>query len=312
MKNNNYIYNVNYQTNEKELCEIEVRALFDTNLEDKIFFSNKKVDPSISPFLKNRFEIIYKTKTFKEILDLLDANLIESPGFCVKYLDLDTESLRFTEKRELCKEIGLRIWGAPSFDAPKKIFGISKLKEHWYFGVIFETNPTWKIHNSRPYSYSSSLNIVLARVLVNVAGQGDLSKKIIDPCCGVGTVLLEGFYTGHDIQGSDIGIKIAENARENLRHFNYPVNVKTEAIEDINENFDVSIVDLPYGISTKSSELDQMMIIKNAKRISKKVVLVSCTDIRDNILDLGIQITDSCQLLKTENRAFSRYIWVCE
>ncbi|MBC3798624.1 SAM-dependent methyltransferase, partial [Acetobacterium tundrae] len=34
-----------------------------------------------------------------------------------------------------------------------------------------------------------------------MAGNGDTSKRLIDPCCGVGTVLLEGIWAGYDIIG---------------------------------------------------------------------------------------------------------------
>ena len=39
--------------------------------------------------------------------------------------------------------------------------------------------------------FSNSLDIRLARTLINIAGENDQTKTMIDPCCGMGTVVLE-------------------------------------------------------------------------------------------------------------------------
>lgn len=311
MKLNQYIYNVNYQVYEEDLCALEIRSLFNYNLDGKVFFSSKQVDPSISPFLKNRLEIIYKTSSFSDIIELIIKDKITSHDFIVKYLELFSGDPYVKKRKEICKEIGLRIQGFPSFSSPKTTFGITFYKGSWYFGILVANNPKWKEHNTKPYSYSSSLGINIAKVLLNIAGNGDFSKRLIDPCCGVGTVLLEGFFAGYDIRGWEIKSKVAENARGNLLHFNYPPKVTTGDIQDIEESFDVSIVDLPYGNFSHTTVDNQVKIIRNAKRISKKLVLVSSNDITNQILEEKLKITDYCEVSKNENGSFVRYIWVC-
>lgn len=312
MKNSNYIYNVNYQFGEDELCAMEVKALFKIRLESKIFFSEKEIDPSISPYLKNRIKIMYKATTLDEIVELVDKNKVTSEEFVVRYVELSDNNLGFREKREFCKKVGFKIQGFPSYDNPKNIFGLTQHDGNWYFGILKENSNSWKKHNTRPYSYSSSLSINIAKVLPNIASRGDVNKKIIDPCCGVGTVLLEGFYAGYNISGCEINWKVVQSARKNLAYFEYPVDVIYGDIKDLEENYDVAIVDLPYGISTQASEKDQIEIIKNANRISKETIVVSCTDIRYKLLDLKLEIIDTCKIIKNENREFSRYIWICK
>jgi len=312
MKQNQYIYNVNYQYHEEELCALEIKSLFNFHLEGKVFFSSKQVDPSISPFLKNRLEIIYKTSSFLEITQLIEKDKIASHHFIVKYLELLSDDLSFKKRREICKEVGLRIDGEPSFSSAENTFGISFYKGSWYFGILVANNSIWRDHNMKPYSYSSSIGINIAKALINIAGNGDFSKRLIDPCCGVGTVLLEGLFAGYDIRGWEINSKVAENAIGNLRHFNYLPKVTTGDIQDIQENFDVSIVDLPYGIFSETNVENQIKIIKNAKRISKKVVLVSTNNITDQIVREKLKITDYCKVSKCRDSKFIRYIWVCE
>ena len=312
MKQNQYIYNVNYQYHEEELCALEIKSLFNFHLEGKVFFSSKQVDPSISPFLKNRLEIIYKTSSFLEITQLIEKDKIASHHFIVKYLELLSDDLSFKKRREICKEVGLRIDGEPSFSSAENTFGISFYKGSWYFGILVANNSIWRDHNMKPYSYSSSIGINIAKALINIAGNGDFSKRLIDPCCGVGTVLLEGLFAGYDIRGWEINSKVAENAIGNLRHFNYLPKVTTGDIQDIQENFDVSIVDIENGIFSETNVENQIKIIKNAKRISKKVVLVSTNNITDQIVREKLKITDYCKVSKCRDSKFIRYIWVCE
>jgi len=307
-----YIYNFNYQFNEKELCVLEVKSLLGMELDHKVSFSNVKVDPSVSPFLKNRLEIIYKATSFDDLMEFVEKSAMTFDEYKVKYLKLFNDDPYFKERRVLCKKVGLEIGGVASFKSPKTCIGISFYEGSWYLGFLIENSRKWQEHKVKPHSYSSSLNIKIAKALVNIASNGELSKKIIDPCCGVGTVILEGLFAGYDISGWEINSKVAENAKVNLRHFNYQPDITCGDIQDIEDHFDVSIVDLPYGIVCKKSVENQAKIIKNAKRISKKVVLLSSVDILDDILKAGLEVTDYCTIMNDRKGGFSRYVWVCE
>ena len=144
MKLNQYIYNVNYQVHEEDLCALEIRSLFNLQLEGKVFFSSKELDPSISPFLKTRLEIIYKTSSFSDIIELIKKDKITSHDFVVKYLELFSGDPYIKKRRELCKGIGLIVQGFPSFTSPKTTFGISFYKGNWYFGILVANNNKWK------------------------------------------------------------------------------------------------------------------------------------------------------------------------
>lgn len=307
-----FIYNLNYPVKEKELCELEVRSLFNFDLKEKVFFESRKIHPSVSPYLKNRLEIIYKAATLLEIVEVVTEAKIEAPDFMVKYLELEKNELLLKNRRENCKAVGLKIGGFPCYTAPKYLFGLTFYKGNWYFGKLVERSLQWRAHNKKPNAYSSSLSLNIAKALINIAGNGDTTKRLIDPCCGVGTVLLEGVWAGYDVTGWEINSKIAEDARGNLRHFNYDVTITTGDIENIEGRFDASIIDLPYGNFSFKDDDNQLKIIRNAKRISDKIVLVSSEDIREELGKENLNIIDHCKIGKNTNSAFWRYIWVCE
>ncbi len=307
-----YLYNVKYNQFEGKLCALEIKALFGFAIDGKIFFSNQLVNPSISPYIKNRIHILYTSPLLTNIVEQIERDVFMAEDFLVKYVSLTKDDIYIKDRKDICKKIGYVIKGFPSFSSPKIIYGITYYNNEWYFGILEENNPKWRAHNDKPHAYSSSIGINVAKVLLNIGTNGDYSKTLVDPCCGVGTVLIEGHFAGYDICGWEINEKVAENARANLLHFNYPANVTTGDIEEIIDRFDVSIVDLPYGNFSPMTKENQIKIIHHAKRISKRVVLVSADDITQELTSVSLRIIDYCTINKRNDDHFVRHIWVCE
>lgn len=309
-----YMYRINYSRFEEDLCKLEARSLFNgMDVKDKVLVSDNGIEPSTSPFLKERLEIIHTANSFDELLRLLEVQKITKEDFKVEVMNIKNMGYTESKRRTLCKEIGLRIEGEPSFSNPAITYGICYYEDKWFFGVLTKNNNQWKRHNEKPCTYSSSLGINTAKALVNIGSKGDLNKTIVDPCCGVGTVLLEGLFAGYDIHGYEINEKVAENARENLSFYDYPDIVITCDIGEIKKNYDVSIIDIPYGNFSSTSNENQQYIIKHAIRISKRVILISSKDMSECIEKEGYKIIDTCKIGKgKKGNCFFRYVWVCE
>ncbi len=216
------------------------------------------------------------------------------------------------DRKAIAIAVGLAITGASEFVKPDTVFGVTSYNGHWYFGVFEMNDILWKQHIEKPYSYSSSLGINTAKAILNTAAKGDLTCKVIDPCCGVGTVLLEGHISGYDITGCEIKEKVAIKARENLKHYGYVGEVINSDIKDIIYTYDAAVVDLPYGNFSHSDEANMTQIIRHAKRISKRQVFISSIDLTDSIIEENLTIVDRGVVYKNKSRRFVRYIWVCE
>ena len=308
----NYLYNIRFSEFETELCKLEFKALFGFELDEKIFVTHKLINPSISPYIKNRLEVIYKASDLEDILKYIIKDHLKAEDFMVKYIQLYKEDDHFKQRKEICKKVGYVITGEPDFKDPKIKFGVLYFNNEWYLGLLEENNPKWRDHNNKPHSYSSSLGINVAKAILNIGAGGDFNKTIIDPCCGVGTVLLEAGFAGYNISGWEINKKVAWNARENIAHFKYPIKVTIGDIKDVDEEYDVSIVDLPYGNFSLTTKDNQIKIIEEAKRISKRLVIISSEDISQVLDGLGLKTIEKCSLNKRINKRFMRYIWVCE
>jgi len=312
LKQSTYIYSFKYDYHHNDLSRLESRQLFNEEQENKLLFSTIKVDPSISFFIKSRFKIIFSANNYSELLKNLEKENISINGFKAEYLILKNDSTEKIERVKKLKDVGYRINGEPNFDAPSIIYSICHYKDVWYFGELVKNNVDWRNHKNKPCSFSNSLSIDIAKTLVSVASKGVKTNRLLDACCGVGTVLLEACFAGFNIEGCDINWKACKHSRENLAHYNYTANVYRSDIKDISEKYDAAIIDLPYNLYSYSNDDITSNIIESTTKLTDRIIIVSISDIKDIIEKFGLKISDFCPVEKRGKSKFTRSIWVCE
>lgn len=308
----NHIYNFNYNHHHNELCKLEARQIFEKEATGKMLFSNIKVDPSISPFIKNRFDIITCSADYSDLLKKIKEENIRTVGFKIEYLKLEGDARDNNEKLEKSRDVGFCIEAEPDYYTPTIIYSICNYDGIWYFGILIKNNPAWQKHKKKPCSFSNSLSMELAKTLVSISSKGKKTKQLLDACCGAGTVLLEACYSGFNIEGCDINWKNYNNSRENLKHFSYTANLYCLDIKDHDKKYDAAIIDLPYNLRSYSNASISSNIIESTVRLADRIVIVSISDIKSTIEKSGLEIIDSCIVVKKGKSNFKRIIWVCE
>lgn len=308
----NYIYSFNYDLHLDELCKLESRQLFEKEEKDKLVFSNIQLEPSISAFLKSRFEILLSSEDYTELLEKIKNKNIHVEGFKVEYLTLEGDPTGYRAGLQKLRDVGYRIEGEPNYQTPTIIYSICNYEGVWYFGILVKKNAAWSMHKKKPFSFSSSLSIDIAKTLVTIASKGDKTYKLLDACCGVGTVMLEACYAEFNIEGCDINWKATKHTRRNLAHFNYTAHVYRSDIKDLNKKYDAIIIDLPYNLYAFSDDLNISNIIESSAKLTSRMVIVSIADITHFISKTGFKISDYCNVGKTGKNNFTRKIWVCE
>lgn len=312
MQDNNYIYTFRYDTKESMLCKLESRYMFNKEEEDKQLFSNVKIEPSRSAFIKRRLDVISFSTDYAVLIDQIKKENIREEGFKVEYLVLDGDFRRNTERLEKLKDVGYSIDAFPDYHNPTITYGICTYEDVWYFGVLIKNDFAWEKHKQKPYSYSNSIQQNIAKALVNIAVESKEDVKLLDACCGVGTIMLEACFAGYEIEGCDISWKTCRNARANLSHFNYVGKVHYTDIKNITKPYDAAIIDLPYNLYTAATDLDIQHIIKSTSEITDRVVIVSTAEITDAITRAGLRVVNYCNVSKRGKANFTRRIWVCE
>lgn len=312
MQRHKFIYTFSYNKQESDLCKLESRCIFKEEEKNKILFSNIKVDPSSSPFIKKRFDIVLYSEDYATLIKEIKKRNICAEGFKVEYLVFEGDNTEYAERLEKLRDIGYSIEGEPDYYNPTSTYALCYYEGIWHFGVLIKDLFDWYKHKQKPHSYSSSISVNIAKSLVNIAAMTNKESKLLDACCGVGTIMLEACFSGNNIEGCDINEKISNDARGNLAHFNYTAVIHHSDIKDISKRYAAAIIDLPYNLLSCVTDDDILHIIKSTAEITDRLVIVSMADISELIKAIGLKLIDYCSVGKSGKRKFARKIWVCE
>lgn len=313
VKKSTYIYTYVHPKDEFDLCRMEMRAFFKKDTDSNYIISDVKIDPSRSPFIAERLEVLYEDSdlnTIKKFVEDLKVNEATFKVICLNEIDLgDTKKIPHSERRVIEREVGLCINGEPELDNPNMVFGIILLDGRWYFGNYEKSESIWLKHLQKPHSYSTALSTRVARAIANIAVPQPENVHVIDPCCGIGTVLIEALSMGINIEGRDINYRVCQGSKENIAYFGLTGNVTLGPISEVTEHYDVAIIDLPYNLFTHSTVEEQFDIVKHARRIADQVVIVTVETIDHLIAEAGFEIVDRSVAKK---QAFIRQVILCK
>ncbi|MHA6260192.1 TRM11 family SAM-dependent methyltransferase [Sporosarcina sp. CAU 1771] len=313
MKEQKFIYTYVQHKDEFDLCRMEMRAFFGFDTLLNCLLSPVEIEPNRSPFMKERLEVLYENEDFDALLDQVEQFELHTETFkvaCLNTIELNsTEKIGHSDRRKLEREIGLRINGEPDLDNPTCILGIVFVDNTWYFGKYIESENIWFQHQQKPHMYSTALSTRVARAVANIAVPHPEGIRAIDPCCGIGTVLVEALSMGIDITGRDINPLVVLGSRKNIAHFHLKGEVVIGPIADVETAYDVTIIDMPYNLFTHITTEQQLDILIQARRFTKKIVIVTIETIDSMIIEAGFTILDRCVAKKG---TFSRQVLVCE
>ncbi|PRX72186.1 tRNA G10 N-methylase Trm11 [Cohnella sp. SGD-V74] len=312
-----YLYAIASTEEERGLCLLEMRCLLGADCRNNLIGSREEVEPGRSPFIKNRIRVLCESDELAELAELAGARVeLDGRTFKVSAIDNDDpeEQGRFDYalKRELEREVGFRIRGRADMRSPEREFGFARFGGRWVFGELRRGNTDWMKHRDQPRQYSTALSNRVARSVVNIAVPRTAGVRAIDPCCGIGTVLLEAMSLGVDIVGRDVNPLAALGARENLAYYGYgsPSSVTLGDMREIEERFDVAIIDMPYNLCSVLSDSEKAEMMRSARRFASRAVVVTIEEMDSFVREAGFEIRDRCAVNK--GNRFSRQVLVCE
>ena len=307
--NGSFLYFINYQDNERELCKMEMRCLFNREINEKYFFSDIDINASKSPFIKSKIKIIYSDESLDRMVSKIKEDNLSYDDFKVSYVKSEQGDVQYEDRLEATRKIGFVVNGYPDMHKPRNPLAVTKINGLWIFGEYEKNDFKWQKHNDKPYSYSNALGLRMARALVNIAMKDNEEGTLIDPSCGVGTVVIEALDLGIKVKGYEISKQMAYNARENIEFLGYPRDtVICHDMHEIKDKYDSAIIDIPYGLFSPVTLEEQKAIIHTARNICEKMVIVTFEDMEKFIVEAGFSVIDKCVVPKGN---FKRHILVC-
>lgn len=312
VNNREFIYTYVRQVDEHDLCRLEMRAFFGFDSSSNVIRSKVDIDPSRSPFMKERLEVLFSGSDWNHLLEQA-ATFVSHSTFkvtCLNSIALNqTDKIHHPERRTLERTIGELIQGEAELVDPAVNFGIVLLENIWYFGILQESEPVWRYHMKKPHMYSTALSTRVARAVSNIAVPHPDGIRAIDPCCGIGTVLVEARSMGINMVGRDINPLVCLGSRKNLAYFDLEGEVVIGPISEVEDTYDAAIIDMPYNLFTHITAEGQQNILHDARRITSKLVVVTIEPMDHMIVEAGFEIVDRCIAKKG---TFERQIVVCE
>ncbi|WP_138754237.1 TRM11 family SAM-dependent methyltransferase [Paenibacillus sinopodophylli] len=307
-----YVYTYGCRLEETELCQLEMRTFFGKHTELGLLMSDIDVHPDRSPFMRERIEVLYQGEQLADILEQVKQIELEDSTFKVIFLktsDLAPEDkIDFDQMRAVEREIGVYIEGEADVRTPDRTFGIVYWGARYYFGNYMKSKAVWLTQIKKPRSYSIALSTRVARAAANIAVPLPSGTTAIDPCCGIGTVLVEALSMGISIVGRDINHFVVRGTKENLAHFDLHTDVVCGDIADVTEHYDAAILDMPYNHFSTTTIEEQHLLLIHARRIASRVVVITADTLDELIIESGFTIADRCT---TRKGSFVRQIIVC-
>ena len=308
-----YVYTYSRHTDEFDLCRLEMRAFFNTDSNENFIFSDVRIDPSRSPFMKERLEVLFTGDSIQKIADYVSSFSDNGQRFLIRCLNTiqlgTTAKIAHPDRRNVERTIGLAMPGEADLVQPDILYGVVQIGSQFLFGYLTESVSVWRQHVKKPEMYSTALSTRVARAVSNIAVPHPEGMTAIDPCCGIGNVLVEALSMGIDMVGRDINPLAVLGSRKNIEYFGLRGDVTHGPIEEANGHYHAAVIDMPYNLYTHVTRQQQASILNSARALTDKLVIVTIESMDDLLIDAGFEILDRCIAKKAY---FEREIVVCQ
>ena len=239
---------------------------------------------------------------------------LQSHNFCVRLIKRPKKMKLDFDQFKVARNIGARIGGSVNLNQPATEFWLLLTPNNFWFGRLeTSADKRWVQFNKRPHTSSSSLPARIARAMINLTIQSN--GRLLDPCCGTGTILLEGANMGLSVFGADLNPKMVFASQKNLDHFGLMATVATADARNISHHtfdgmFDAIITDLPYGFALVADTERDRHILANVRHLAPKATFVSTRNLSSDLEDFGYKIKRIVRIPKYDH--FVRLVFITD
>ena len=203
-----------------------------------------------------------KSKNLNQMMEEFDWKKVYNKNFSLRIINIDGAKLHEKEA-EMAKYIWKKV-KEPRVDLKHSQTKIEIIvtEEKIFVGKVIK-----EIHHEfhkrrpsvRPEKHPTTINPKLARACVNLTGI-PVGKVLVDPFCGLGSIIIEAGLMRFNTVGYDISKKMLLKCEKNLDYF----KIKRFHLENrdatlLNNLVDYVVTDLPYGKGSKiTAKLDDL------------------------------------------------------
>lgn len=279
------------------LAHAEFEAFTGTAAAGRLSFAPAAFDISRAAFISTCIHVQAKGTSLDELCADARGKALAWSGFRIEDF-CPSEELKFSSLEPVIA-VANAITGRPNLSAPAIRLGLIATPGYWAVGpIVSEYSSDWPAHEERPHFFSGSLPTRFARAVVNlVASPGD---TLIDPCCGVGVVLIEALAVGVEAVGCDLNPKVAGQAAENLQALGLPQRVFVADARHLTGTYDAAVLDLPYGRNVAATEGLYGDLLRSLSNAASRIAVIAGRDLSAELSeDIGLTVVRHLEVPKT-------------
>ncbi|MCE5238201.1 hypothetical protein LLH23_06885 [bacterium] len=301
-----YVYTIHCPEDEAELAAAEAWAFTGSEPQGRLVRAPWAVDITRAAYLRDCVHVEAAGHSLDELVADCLARRVAYEGFRLQFLRPPPKVAE--HKDDTILRVANAITGRPDLHHPRVRLGVVAVSGAWAFGRIISTGGShWLRGIDRPVHFSSALPQRFSRALVNlVAAPGD---TLIDPCCGIGTPLIEALDAGVTAFGADTNPKMLRGLAENLRHLGLPLRLFRADARRLAGRFDAAVLDLPYGRNLPMDEQLYRELLGPLGRSARRVAIVAARDLDKLLDDLGYTILRHARVRKWQ---LVRHVYVLQ
>jgi hypothetical protein len=293
-----YFYLVSGGEDVRELAALELWLLAGTDGEGACLAGPVAADVTGAAYTRFCAELIAEGPDLEALVAATAAAAPRLEGF---NLHLWRPAPRATDNPlQAIRRLADAIPGQPNLDHPRHRLAVVAQADWWRLGrVVSVASGDWRAWTP-PVDFSAALPPQLARALVNlVAAPGD---TLLDPCCGVGTVVAQAARRGVRAVGVEISKKLAGRAAECVRAAytgetpvppgaGHPGTLIVAGDgREIGGRFDAAVVDLPYGRSSVITPGLYRDLLGNLRGLVQRAAIVAAYPLDEVLAEAGFRL----------------------
>ena len=226
-------------------------------------------------YVQKGLDVIARADSFGELVAAVADAEFPAEAFRIDVHDPSGRIGRSTQ--DIATTLANVIPFGPNLRQPQHRFIVAASADRVLFGeVVAETDASYRRHDSKPWTTSSSLDGRFARALVNLV---PTARSVLDPCCGAGSIVLEAAALGLEAHGVDWKPAMVGMTRKNLAHFGYAATVMQADSRVHHQVADAIVTDLPYGQAIEADEPTIRAILERGAELAPEAVYVARADI---------------------------------
>ncbi len=191
-------------------------------------------------------------------------------------------------RTEIARRVADALLGRPNLSFPQVRLAVVAQPGAWRLGrIVSASRQDWRQWRP-PANFSAALPAQMARALVNlVAAPGD---TLLDPCCGMGTVVAQAAQRGVRAVGVEISKKLAGRAAAAIRAGGGGGLIVAGDGRCLGGRAEAAVVDLPYGRTSKVAPGLYRDLLANVARLARRVVVVAAQPVEETLEAAGLRL----------------------